>query len=141
VPADRSRYMSALGKFTDPKIQDEVLSYALSEKIRPMDRWQLIGGMFSTEAGRDRVYRWMTKNYDALAAGLPVEFVSYFPYMVSGCEQERLDAAKKFFAEPAHKVDGTDANLAKVSEQISDCLSLREREGKAVASYLKALAP
>ena len=48
---------------------------------------------------------------------------------------------KKFFAEPAHRVDGTEPNLSKVSQQISDCLSLREREGKAVASYLKAMAP
>jgi len=83
----------------------------------------------------------MTKNYDALAAGLPVEFQSYFPFFVTGCEQQRLDAAKKFFEDPKHRVDGTEANLSKVSEGISDCLSLREREGKAVATYLKALTP
>jgi alanyl aminopeptidase len=141
VPAERSRYLSALGKFTNPKIQDEVLAYALAGQVRAMDRWQLLGGMFGTEAGRDKLYHWMTKNYDQLATGLPVEFQSYFPYFVSGCEQQRLDAAKKFFADPKHSVDGTEANLNKVSEQISDCLSLREREGKAVSSYLKALAP
>jgi hypothetical protein len=80
----------------------------------------------------------MTKNYDKLASGLPVEFQSYFPYMVSGCEQQRLDAAKKFFSEPAHKVDGTERSLEKVASGITDCLNLREREGAAVAAYLKA---
>ena len=141
VPADKSRYLTALGKFEDPAIQDDVLQYALSPNIRPMDRWQLVSGLFNSEAGRDKLYAWMTKNYDQLAAGLPVEFVSYFPYFVAGCEQQRLDAARKFFDDPKHKVDGTEANLSKVSEAITDCLSLREREGKAVASYLKALAP
>jgi alanyl aminopeptidase len=138
TPADKSRYMSAMGNFRDPKIQDEVLAYALTPNVRVMDRFQLIGGMFMTEAGRDKVYAWTTKNYDKLASGLPVEFQAYFPFFVSGCEQQRLDAAKKFFAEPAHKVDGTDRNLEKVASQIGDCLNLREREGAAVAAYLKA---
>ncbi|HET6463708.1 MAG TPA: ERAP1-like C-terminal domain-containing protein, partial [Candidatus Krumholzibacteria bacterium] len=120
------------------KVQDQVLAYALTDKIRVMDRFQLMAGMFYTEAGRDKVYAWMTKNYDKLAAGLPVEFQAYFPYMVSGCEQQRLDAAQKFFAEPAHKVDGTERNMEKVASGISDCLNLRAREGAAVAAYLKA---
>jgi alanyl aminopeptidase len=141
VPADRSRYLSALGRFTDPVIQDEVLQYALSDKVRVMDRWQLIGGMFTTASGRDKVFEWMTRNYDRLAGGLPTEFQALMPYMASGCEQQRLDAAKTFFQEPAHRVDGTDATLAKVSEQISDCLNLRQREGAAVASYLRSAAP
>ncbi|HET6349655.1 MAG TPA: M1 family aminopeptidase [Candidatus Krumholzibacteria bacterium] len=141
VPSDRSRYMGAMGHFRDPKIQDEVLALALTDKIRVMDRFQLLSGLMDTEAGRDRTYTWMTRNYDKLASGLPVEFRAYFPFMVSGCEQQRLDAAKKFFAEPAHQVDGTERNLEKVSSQISDCLNLREREGKAVATYLKSLAP
>jgi cytosol alanyl aminopeptidase len=141
VPADKSRYMSAMGNFKDPAIQDQVLAYALTDKVRVMDRFQLIGGMFGSASGRDKVYAWMTKNYDALASGLPVEFQAYFPFFVGGCEQQRLDAAKKFFGEPAHEVDGTERNLEKVSSQITDCLNLRDREGKAVATYLKALAP
>jgi hypothetical protein len=141
VPADRSRYLSALGRFTDPALQDEVLEYAVTDKVRVMDRWQLVSGMFKTEAGRDKLYVWMTKHYEQLAGELPAEMQSMFPYFVSGCERQRLDAAKKFFEEPAHRVDGTDATLAKVTAQIGDCLSLRQREGAAVTAYLKALAP
>jgi alanyl aminopeptidase len=138
TPADKSRYMSAMGNFRDPRIQDEVLAYALTDKVRVMDRFQLIGPMFGTEAGRDKVFAWMTKNYTQLASGLPVEFQAYFPFFVGGCEQQRLDAAKKFFSDPAHKVDGTERNLEKTAAQIGDCLNLREREGAAVAAYLKA---
>jgi alanyl aminopeptidase len=138
-PTEKSRYLSALGRFEDPALQDETLKYVLTDEVRPTDTWQAIGGLFSTEQGRDRVYKWMTKNYDALAARVPEEFTSYFPYFVSGCSEQRLEAARKFFAEPAHQVDGTEANLAKVSEQISDCVNLREREGKAVAAYLHNL--
>jgi alanyl aminopeptidase len=102
--------------------------------------WQAVSGMFDTEAGRDRVYAWMTAHYDRLAARLPSEMVAYFPYFVTGCSEQRLEAARKFFATPAHSVDGTEANLAKVSDSIKDCLNLREREGKAVAGYLRTVA-
>jgi alanyl aminopeptidase len=141
VPAERSRFLGAMGRFEDPALQDEALAYALSDKVRVMDRWSLVGGMFGTESGRTKAYGWMTKNFDQLVAGLPSEFVAYFPMFVSGCEQQRLEAARKFFGEPAHRVDGTDASLAKVTEQISDCVNLRQREGEAVAAYLRSLAP
>ena len=140
VPAERSRYLSALGKFRDAKLQQSVLDYALTDKVRPTEMYQVVFGMFDTEAGRDRIYSWMVANYDKLAPRMPGEFLSYLPYFVSGCSEQRLQAARKFFAEPAHNVDGTDANLAKVSDQITDCLNLREREGKAVAGYLKTAA-
>jgi len=139
VPTEKSRYLSALGRFRDPELQDATLKYALTDKVRPTDTWQLLGGLFSTEGGRDRVWRWMTANYETLASRVPPEFTAYFPFFVSGCSEQRLEAAQKFFSEPAHQVDGTQASLGKVSEQISDCVNLREREGKAVAAYLRNL--
>ena len=62
------------------------------------------------------------------------------PFMASGCENERIEAARAFFAEPEHSVDGTEKNLQKVVDGITDCVSLREREGKAVSDYLNQLA-
>jgi alanyl aminopeptidase len=141
VPADRSRYLTALGKFEDPALQDEVLRYALVDEVRVTDRWPMLVGLFATERGRDKVYAWMTENYDAIAAGLPTELMAYMPFFVSGCEERRLQTAREFFAEPTHRVDGTEANLAKVAEQITDCLNLRAREGEAVANYLRSLSP
>jgi alanyl aminopeptidase len=139
VPTEKSRYLSALGRFEDPALQEETLAYVLTGEVRPTDTWQVVAGLFKTEAGRERVYRWMTEHYDELAARVPSEFTSYFPYFVSGCSEQRLEAARRFFADPAHRVDGTEANLSKVSDQISDCVNLREREGPAVSAYLRGL--
>ncbi len=140
VPAERSRYLSAMSKFDDPKLQDAILDYALTEKVRPMEMFQAVGGMFDSEAGRDKLYAWMTKNYTQLANRMPPEFVAYLPYLATGCSAQRLDAARKFFGTPAHSVDGTDATLAKVGDTITDCVNLRDREGKSVAGYLKDVA-
>ncbi|HEU4365279.1 MAG TPA: M1 family aminopeptidase, partial [Candidatus Krumholzibacteria bacterium] len=137
IPAEKNRYLAALGRFENPALQDETLAYVLTDQVRPTDMWQVVGGLFRTEQGRERVYRWMTKNYGELASRVPPEFTSYFPYFVTGCSEQRLEAARKFFGDPAHQVDGTGANLAKVSDQISDCVNLREREGQAVEAYLR----
>ncbi len=45
-----------------------------------------------------------------------------------------------FFAMPEHSVPGTQQQLAKVADQVTDCVSLREREGAAVAKYLSDAA-
>jgi hypothetical protein len=65
--------------------------------------------------------------------------MGFMPFMASGCSAERLEAAKVFFAEPEHKAPGTETNLAKVGDAVRDCVSLREREGAAVASYLNTM--
>jgi alanyl aminopeptidase len=139
VPTVRNRYLGALGAFRDPDLQKETLAYVLTDNVRATDTWTVLSGLFATEGGRERVYQWLTENYDALAARVPGEFASYFPFMVSGCSEQRLQAAQKFFAMPEHQVDGTEASMNKVAERINDCVNLRSREGDAVATYLRNL--
>ncbi len=139
LPIEKGRYLSAMGKFEDPAIQDQVLAYAISGKVPPMEMWQLIGGITVTEAGRQKIYEWLTANYDHLASRVPVEFQAYMPFVAGGCSEQRLAAAREFFTAPAHHVDGTDATLQKVADQVGDCVNLRGREGKEVAAYLRNL--
>jgi alanyl aminopeptidase len=125
-----------MGNFSDEAIQDEVLAYLLEGPVRPNDMFRGIGGIANTDAGRDKVFRWMTENYEDITARFPAVFASYLPYFAGGCSSERLAVAQRFFAEPEHNVDGTDSNMNKVEEQVIDCVNLREREGAAVAEYL-----
>jgi len=53
---------------------------------------------------------------------------------------ERLAAARAFFTDPAHHPLGADQDLARTTDQVKDCVSLREREGPAVAAYLAVFA-
>jgi alanyl aminopeptidase len=139
VPAERDRYLSAMGSFTDEALQDEALLYLFSGKVRPTEMFNLIGGISDTAAGRDKLYKWITDNYDVITSAIPPEFAAYMPQFASGCSSERLAAARQFFSEPEHNVDGTDNQLSKVSDRVMDCVNLREREGAAVADYLNGL--
>jgi alanyl aminopeptidase len=141
TPSDRQRYLGALGRFVDPAIQDEALRYALEGPVRVNEIRVITAGIRGqSDAGRDRAFAWLRQHYAQVSAKIPSEFQAGFPNYAGGCSRERLDLARQFFAEPAHRVPGTEKELSQVGEEVGDCAGLREREGPAVAAFLRALA-
>ncbi len=136
VPAERSRYLSALGCFQKPDIIEDALAYALSGPLRVHELTTIPRSVAGSIHLRDRVFKWVTDNYEQITSRVPPSMAAYTPYFASGCSAERLAAARIFFGVPAHQVPGTERQLSKVAESITDCVSLREREGKAVREYL-----
>ena len=137
APAERRRYLGALGAFASVELREAMFHYTLAGPLRPNEIFSPLRGAGTDAAGRDMTYRWMTENYDALVQRMPPQFASFMPFFAGGCSGERLESAKVFFADPKHSVESTAKQLAQVAEQVGDCVSLREREGAAVAEYLK----
>jgi alanyl aminopeptidase len=140
TPVERERYLAALGSFADPELQEEALRYVLSGPVRPNEIMTIPRQIGRTEKHEDRVFEWITDNYTELTSRMPAMRAAFMPFAAGGCSTERLNTAQKFFAEPSHRVDGTTNNLQKVTEQVTDCVNLRGREGEAVATYLAAFA-
>jgi alanyl aminopeptidase len=139
VPAVRSAYLSALGSFRDGDMQDKALAYILSGQLRANELFSIPQQISSTHAGSERAWKWMMRNYDGLTSRIPAEFAAFMPFAASGCDVDRLNEAREFFAMPGHSVDGTEKNLNKVADSTMDCVNLREREGAAVAEFLNQL--
>ena len=140
VPAERSRFLSALGAFKDPQLQTAALRYALEGPVRPNEIFDLGGSMTVDPASQERLYQWATENYETIVERIPPLFVTMMPMIASGCSAERLEAAKIFFAQPEHSVPGTAKQLDLVAERVTDCVNLRRREGARVADYLHRAA-
>ena len=138
TPSDRRRYLGALGNFHDPALVDETLRYALTGPLRPQEILFGFRGFDSPELA-DKSWKWLQDNYDAIAAKVPPMFKIYMVYFAMGCTRERLEAAKVFFSQPEHAPMGTQEELAKVSDRVTECASLREREGARVAKMLTEL--
>jgi alanyl aminopeptidase len=136
VPADRFRFLAALGGFRDPALRDEALAYALSGPLRTNELFVIPQNVGASAQGEEVAFDWMMTNFDAIASRLPPEFVGFLPFSASGCSAERLATAKAFFAQENHQGPGTETTLAKVSDRVNDCVRLRAREGAAVAQYL-----
>ena len=138
-PLHRGRFLAALGAFDDPAVQARALEYALEGPLRPTELFTIPGGVADSPGGGDRLFAWFLSHYDAFAERMPPEFVAFLPGIAGGCSAERLERAREFFAEPEHRVEGTDVQMAKTAEQVMDCVHLRQREGDAVAAYLRGL--
>ncbi len=140
LPADRGRFLSALGSFQDPKLFDEALAYSLSGPLHVQEVFNVAWTGMSTEDRQDRVFRWMMDHYTILAGKMPAQTMAYMPFAAGGCSAERLATAEEFFSDPAHAPPGTERELAKVSEAVKQCVALRARDGAVVAAYLEEAA-
>jgi aminopeptidase N len=139
IPAERRRYLGALGYFRDPKIITAALDYSLHGPLQKNEIVMIPGGIASALRNEELLFQWSTENYEAITSRLPREFAAFMPMFASGCSAKRLAAARAFYSDPAHQVPGTLRQLEKVGEAITDCVSLRQREGQAVADYLRKL--
>ena len=135
VPAERSRFLNALGRFRDPALRAKARDYALSGSVRPTEFFPLLGGG-DTEQDREELYQWVTANYDAIVKRLPPAFAAGMPFIASGCDPSRVERARKFFVE--RKIEGTERSLARVAEQVNECAALRAREMDAVVKFFAA---
>ena len=136
TPRQRQQYLAGMAAFRDPGIVDRALEYSLTGPLRTQEILRIPFGLSETPAGRERAYRWMTENYGTLAQRIPKEFTSFFPYFAGGCEPERVESARQFFAHPERDSSPTRVSLAKVTDAVGDCARLREREAASVTALL-----
>jgi aminopeptidase N len=131
-PTERSRFLFACVGFRDPAVRAEVLAWALS--LRPQEMGGIAASLRGTPEGRTQVFDWFRANADAILKRLPPPYHPSLANLAGGCESERLAPARALFAE--HKVAAAEEELAKVTEQVDECLALRTREAPAVRVYL-----
>ena len=140
TPDDRSRYLSACGFFREPELMKEALGMVTSGGVRANEMFGIITGLGDTASGRDMRYEYVVDNYDAIVGRLPGEMKAFMPMFAGGCEAGRLEQARAFFSDPSRKDPAIDRSVGRVADQVSDCVNLRNREGKSVAGYLGSLA-
>lgn len=138
-PRERRNYLGALGAFEDPEIQADALLYALEGPVRPTEMFGVLFGLPDTDAAADTVFRYVTDHYEAVSSRMPPDFRPMLIGVSGGCSPERLAAGRAFFLQEGVELEGTESQLAKVTDRVDDCVALRRREGEAVTAYLDSL--
>jgi alanyl aminopeptidase len=141
VPAERSRYLTALGNFRNGQMIDKVLAYVLTGPLRPQELLVIPRSLGENEMLKDHVWRWFLQNYDAIAPRVPPYSVASLTTMARCCTESRIADAEGFFLELKKPIrSGTQEELAKVTDSIRDCVELRRREAGPAAKALLELA-
>jgi alanyl aminopeptidase len=140
IPTDRAQYLTAMSSVRDPSLVDQELKYVLTGPLRPQEVITLPEGLAAWPPSRDRIYRWMTSNYDSVVTRIPRHMVTRMVPVIRGCSDERVQSAKDFFAVPAHSFPGSNFALSRISDATDDCVRLSQRDGARFGAYLKSMA-
>jgi alanyl aminopeptidase len=140
TPADRRRYLVALGYFDDPELLTAALDASLGPAFRPQEVMSVGRAASRSEEHRELLWRWLTQNYDAVLDRIPPPYTQYLVYSGLGCDEIVLERTKAFFTEKIAESPAIGGELPRLVERVADCISLREREGDAVRTYLLEVA-
>jgi hypothetical protein len=139
IPAERARFLSGMGRFTNWAMQEAALDFTLSGELRPQELFTIPQGVGMNSWDKPgRMWDWFVANYDRIVELMPPQFKTYMPFFAGGCEEERLVAAREFFAVEEHQAPGQDRIMERVAEGVKECADLRRREGPTIAAYLGA---
>ena len=133
LPAERARYLGALGSFTDPALKMKARAYSLTAAVRPTEMFALFGGGETPEE-REEGFEWILAHYDEIMKKLPPAYASGMTAIAGGCEPARVARAREFFKQ--RNIPGIERRLAQVEEQVNECAALRQREMAAVSGFL-----
>ena len=138
VPDDRRRFLNALGRFRDLEVLRGALDYTRSGKLQPQELTVVPLVASTSDQRRALIQRYWMEHFEEMTSRIPPMFKGFLPRIADGCSAERLEEARKFFADPAHQGPGWEREMAQVAERVQQCTSLRAREGAAVRRFLEA---
>lgn len=134
-PAQRRRYLVALGNFRDHEIAMSVLEFSLSETVRPNEKGWLPG--IVAKRYPEDVFEWTTANYDRLSEEVPKLHLSFMmPAIVDGRSEALVERAEAFLSDASRTSPMMKKNLRKVADRVNRRARLIEKEGSAVTAYL-----
>ncbi|HXM60960.1 MAG TPA: M1 family metallopeptidase [Terriglobales bacterium] len=136
TPEEEYLYQQILSRFSDPKLLERTLEYAISPDVRSQDSLRVISGVMRNPAGTKLAWDFVRAHWNEIAnlggafgGGMIVENTSSF------CDAGMRDEVKDFFA--AHHAPAAERSLKQSLERINYCVDLKAQQGTQLASWLQ----
>jgi aminopeptidase N/puromycin-sensitive aminopeptidase len=134
-PEDYYNYFYALAAFSDPKLEDRTLNYAISPDVRSQDALGLVTSVMATPEGEKLAWDFILSHWDAVQkVGGPFASAQVVGSTGSFCDAHMRDEVEKFFA--AHKIEAAERTYRQSIERINNCVDLKAQQEKQLASWL-----
>ena len=135
-PAERYRYLYALGSFEDPSLVERGLNFSLTPDLRSQDTPSFLGSFLGNPAARDRTWAFIRQHWPEIVpkvtiAGGDVRLVES---LGSFCDARSRDEVRDFFK--SHKLPAASRALDQTLERITNCIAMKTKGGAAVATWL-----
>jgi aminopeptidase N len=135
-PAERYRYLYALGDFTDPPLVQRGLEYALSPELRSQDTATYLFRFLANPANNARAWAFVKQHWSVLAPKFSIALgdVTVVRALQSFCDVKSRDDIRAFLA--SHKLPAASRSIDQTLERINSCIAVKERQTPALESWL-----
>ena len=134
-PEEYYMALFALPQFSDPRLIQRTLDYAISPDVRSQDALQLIGSVMQNPAGEELAWDFVLAHWNAVQkAGGPFASAEIVGATSSFCDTHMRDQVSDFFK--AHKIEAAERTYRQSIERINDCVDLKSQQEPQLASWL-----
>jgi len=124
-----------LAEFSDPKLLQRTLDFAISPDVRSQDALQLVGSVMGNPAGRRLAWDFVRQHWPEMEkAGGPFASAEVVQATSVFCDAATRDQVTEFFA--AHKVAAAERSYKQSIERINSCIDLKSQQESQLASWL-----
>ena len=134
-PEEYYLYFYTLPQFTDQKLLQKTLDYAISPDVRSQDALSLVTSVLGNPAGEKLAWDFIQSHWDAIAkAGGPFASAQVVGATSVFCDAGMRDQVTQFFT--AHKVEAAERTYKQSIERINNCVDLKSQQESQLASWL-----
>lgn len=135
-PQVASGALFALTSFTNPALVRRTLDYATSGKVRNQDSLRLIASLLSRTDTQQIAWPYIQENWEKVQAQMTTwAGAGLISAASSFCSADVRDQIVGFFT--THKVPASERAMARMQDQINDCIDLRKAQEPKLQEWLK----
>ncbi len=121
-PAVQSESLRLLARFSDPALEERMLEYTVSGKVRNQDAIFLLALPFSSQATRDVAWKFVQSHWPQVRAQLTPLSGGYLIIAAGGfCSAEKKQEVDSFYT--AHNFTGSPRPLQQADDRITGCIA------------------
>ena len=134
-PEEYYAYFFTLPQFTDPKLLQRTLDFAISPDVRSQDALQLVTGVLGNPDGENLAWEFIRQHWSEVEkAGGPFASAQVVGATSTFCSAGMRDQVTDFFN--AHKIAAAERTYRQSIERINNCIDLRSQQEPQLASWL-----
>jgi aminopeptidase N/puromycin-sensitive aminopeptidase len=134
-PEDYYNYLFTLPQFSDPKLVQRTLDYAISPDVRSQDALGVVSTVLNNPESQKQAWEFILSHWDAIQkAGGPFASAQIVGSTGGFCDAHMRDQVTEFFA--AHKIEAAERTYRQSIERINNCIDLKSQQEPQLASWL-----
>jgi aminopeptidase N len=134
-PEEYYTYFFTLPQFTDPKLLQRTLDFAISPDVRSQDALRLVTGVLRNEDGEKLAWDFIRQHWSEVEkAGGPFASAEVVGATSGFCDAGMREQVTEFYN--AHKIAAAERTYRQSIERINNCIDLKSHQEPQLASWL-----